>query len=252
MQKASPTLWDAFNSARIWLVIGAMTVFFSSAMLLCAPVVLLAQPRRTFLHVLATLWGRSIVSCSPSWMLTVNGREHLKPNRPHILVSNHQSLLDIMTLLVINQDFKWVAKGSLFKIPFLGWGMALAGYIRLIRREADSIRETYDKAKRWLDSGVSVFFFPEGTRSPTGQLLPFKNGAFKLAMETGVPVVPIAISGTRDVLRRGSWLFHRTSHIRITILPPLDPTDYRTSGVSRLRDEARTQIANALHRHHAA
>ena len=102
-----------------------------------------------------------------------------------VYVSNHQSLFDIMALLAINRPFKWVAKGSLFTIPFLGWSMDAARYVKLTRDRHHSIRSAYREAQQWLVDGVSVFFFPEGTRSHTGQLSSFKSGAFKIAAKTG-------------------------------------------------------------------
>ena len=230
-----------------WVMIGVLTVGYSLAIMVCAPILWLVDPKRQLLHWLATLWGQSIFLCHPSWHLTVSGREHLDPRKPYILISNHQSLLDIMALFSLRRQFKWVSKESLFKIPFLGWAMALTGYIKLTRGQYGSIRTTYDKARRWLAAGISVFFFPEGTRSRTGQLLPFKSGAFKLSLDTDTPVVPIVISGTRDLLSRGKWLFHRRSHqVRIVVLPPLDPSRYRHLGPERFCDETRQLIHQTL------
>ena len=124
--------------------------------------------------------------------------------------------------------------------------MSLAKYIRLTRGQRGSIKGAYTEAKRWLSSGISVFFFPEGTRSRTGQLGPFKNGAFKLALETGILIVPIAVTGTRDLLTRGSWLFRGNSHVRITVLPPLDPARYRPDEHERLRDDTHRLIHQTL------
>ena len=234
-------------AASVWFVIGLLTLMFSFAIMFCAACLLLADPKRKFLHWLATLWGRSIFLCTPSWRLTVTGREHIDPQKPYILISNHQSLLDIMALFCLRRQFKWVAKASLFKIPFVGWSMSLTRYIKLVRGKSGSVRHAYDQARRWLSAGISVFFFPEGTRSRTGQLGPFKNGAFKLALDTGIPIVPIVITGTRELLSRGNWLFRRRSHVRITVLPPINPARYhQQAGIVRLRNETRHLIHQTL------
>ncbi len=238
MQKAR--FWSVF----VWVVIVVLTAGYCLLIILYGLLFWWADPYRRGAHWLALLWGRSIIGCLPAWRLTVHGRRRLKLRQPYIYVANHQSLLDIMLLCCINQPFKWVAKDSLFRIPLLGGAMAAAHYIRLSRGKHGSIRDTYEQARVWLTRGISVFFFPEGTRSPTGQMLPFKNGAFKLALETGIPVVPIAVHGTRDLLAKGSWLFRRHCRLHITLLPPINPSAY--ADAERLRDVTRDLIQHAL------
>ncbi len=237
----------AFRSLVSWAIIGLLTWLVTASMTVCAFVLWPVDTKRTCPHWLATLWGRAVFACHPSWPVTVTGREHLDPRQPSILIANHQSQLDIMALYHVRHQFKWVVKASLFDIPFLGWGMSGAGYIKLARGRYASVRQTYDRAKEWLAQGMSVFFFPEGTRSQGSQPGPFKDGAFRLALETGVPVVPIAITGTRGLLKRGSWLFHRRAHVQIAILPPLDPTRYREAGPDRFKEDARALIEQTLH-----
>jgi len=245
MRKAS-IVWDVLKTVYIWVVIGVLTTVISLVIVAGALPLLLIDPRRRISHTLASLWGRLTFLAVPWWQLTVTGRSHIDPRRPYILVANHQSLLDILVVCTIRRQFKWVAKDNLFLIPFLGWAMALAGYIRLARGRHGSIRETYVQARRWLDRGMSVCFFPEGTRSRTGELGAFKNGAFKLALETGLPVVPIAIQGTYDAIQRGSWIFHPSSRMRVTVLPPIDPKPYAPDGDTRLRDDVRAAISRTL------
>jgi len=121
--------------------------------------------------------------------------------------------------------------------------MTLAGYVKLARGQSHSIHDAYERARRWLRSGMSVLFFPEGTRSRTGELGAFKNGAFKLAVATGIPVVPVAVSGTRDLLVKGSWRFRPGPHrVQVSVLPPIAPT----TSADALRDEARARILKTL------
>lgn len=231
----------------LWGMIGALTVILSLAILLANLLLGVFDRQRRLAHRIASLWGRGSLLCNPCWRLTVTGRHHIPARRPVIFVSNHQSMLDIMAGFCLFRQFKWVAKEELFRIPFLGWAMAGARYIRLARGEHGSIRQSYDEAGRWLASGMSVFFFPEGTRSRTGQLGPFKNGAFKLALEAGTPILPIVITGTRGLLKRGGWLFNPTADVRITVLPPVQPpTDH--ADPDRLRDHVRDLIARTLER----
>jgi 1-acyl-sn-glycerol-3-phosphate acyltransferase len=245
MQKTTAP-WEVLWSAGVWLIIGALTILFSVAILIGALVLRPFDRKRALLHGLAALWGQAIFLCNPFWRVTVTGRKQIKPRTPYILVANHQSFLDIMALFCLRRQFKWMAKEELFAIPFLGWAMSAAGYIKLSRGRASSIHEAYRQAGEWVESGMSVFFFPEGTRSVSGELGPFKNGAFKLALDWHVCVVPIVITGTRDLLPRGRWRLGRKAHVRISVLPPMDPSPYRHTGASRFRDDARQAIQHVL------
>lgn len=233
----------SLQALLLWSVISLLTVVFSLAMAACAVGLWVVDRQRKTVHWLACVWGRAVFWCRPSWRVTVTGRDLLEPRRRYILVANHQSLLDIMALYHLDRQFKWIVKEELFRIPFLGWAMALAGYVKLARGQSHSIHDAYEQARRWLALGMSVLFFPEGTRSLTGELGAFKNGAFKLAVETGTPVVPIAVSGTRDLLMRGSWRFRPgPQRVRVSVLPPIAPT----ASADALRDEARARILREI------
>lgn len=231
------------HAAWLWALIGVFTVCFTTLITLSR---LLGWPfdrQRKLPHWLALRWGRAVFMSHPLWRIRVEGAQRLDPRRHYIFVANHQSLLDIMAICHLNRQFKWVAKEELFRLPFLGWSMSLAGYVKLKRGQNRSIREAYDQAGRWVREGMSVLFFPEGTRSPSGELGAFKGGAFKLASQTGVPVVPIAVSGTRDLLVKGSWRFRGgRQEVRMKVLPPLDPE----APAEELRDRARAVILAAL------
>ena len=233
----------SLQALLLWSVIGLLTVVFSLAMAACAACLWVVDRQRKAVHWLASVWGRTVFWCRPSWQVTVTGRHHLEPHRHYILVANHQSLLDIMALYHLNRQFKWMVKEELFRIPFLGWAMTLAGYVQLARTKPHRIHDAYEQARRWLASGMSVLFFPEGTRSRTGELGSFKNGAFKLAVTTGISVVPIAVSGTRDLLVRGGWRFRPgPQRVRVAVLPPIAPT----ISADALRDEARARIHHEI------
>lgn len=242
------TIGAGLETGLVWTGMGLLTVAFSLAIMGCSLMLWAVDPRRTGAHWLASWWGRSVLACHPRCRIRVTGRQHIERGTPSILVANHQSLFDIMALFCLHRQFKWVAKDSLFRLPFVGWAMAMTGYIRLSRGRHGSIRETYQRAREWLASGMSVFFFPEGTRSRTGRLGAFHNGAFKLAMETGIPVVPIAITGTRDLLARGSWRLGRRAQIQIVVLPPLDPARYPHDGTVHFRDDVHRLIGETLQR----
>ena len=175
---------------------------------------------------IANLWGISIIRINPLWDLKISGTHHIKDKTGYVLIANHASLADIICLYCLGKNFKWLAKSSLFKIPFFGWTMSLLNYIPLKRGEHGSIRDSFQEAVRWLEKDISVLIFPEGTRSRSGQLAGFKNGAFKLALLTKKPIVPIVIRGTGKTLSKGKAMMATTAKGALHVLPEIDVAPY--------------------------
>ncbi len=193
-----------------------------------------------FYQLLGMLWSRTF----PFWRIRIEG-QWPREGGPFLVVANHQSFLDIFLLCNLPHEMKWLAKEELFRIPMFGWGLTLAGDISLARGDTASAMAAMAKAKWYLANGMNVIIFPEGTRSEDGQLLPFRPGAFKLAVEAGVPVLPIAVSGTSEGMVRGS-LWVRPARLTARILEPVPTAGLTSRNVRRLRDEVRDRIAAAL------
>jgi len=140
---------------------------------------------------------------------------------------------------------RWVAKEELFRQPVTGWAMRFGGDIPLRRGEGDSVRSMMDECERALAGGISVMMFPEGTRSKEGDLLPFRDGAFRLALRAGVPVLPIALAGTRQMRPKHSKWFGK-AHACAKILAPISTEGMTIDDTATLRDRARDAIAGAL------
>jgi 1-acyl-sn-glycerol-3-phosphate acyltransferase len=192
-----------------------------------------------FYRLLPAVWSRSF----PFWRIHIEGQWPARG--AYVIVPNHQSFLDIFVLCNIHQEWKWVAKRELFKIPMFGWGFSLTGSISLDRGDLASAKSVMEKSRRYIEDGISVLIFPEGTRSEDGKLLPFKPGAFKLAIETGAPVLPIAISGSAEGMPKGGpWV--RPAQITVRILEPVSTTGLTGRDVRRLREIVRNRIARAL------
>jgi 1-acyl-sn-glycerol-3-phosphate acyltransferase len=184
------------------------------------------------------------VSCTfLTWRLRLEGR--LPGKGPYVVVANHQSALDILLISRVPREMKWMAKESLFRIPWFGWLFVLAGDIPIRRGDADSATGALRKARAYLDRGMSVMIFPEGTRSRTGALGAFKSGAFRLAIDAGVPVVPIVVSGTAAGYPKGSpWV--RPCRGVARILEPVPVEGYGLEDAGKLRELVRARIAGAL------
>lgn len=191
-------------------------------------------------------FGRTTSSLTPLWRFSIEGAppEDIR-QRPYVVVSNHQSTADPFLLSWLPWDMRWIAKEELFRLPLLGWLLRLGGDIPVRRGNGRSVNAMLGTCLDTLAADVPVMIFPEGTRSPDGELLPFKDGAFELAIRAGVPVLPIALHGTHHCRPKGSLWFGEAKAVA-RVLEPLPTAGLSLEDVPRLRDQARARIAAAL------
>lgn len=192
--------------------------------------------------------GTMLVRLNPLWSVKVSGWQRPKNSGPFIVVANHQSIADIPAISYLPWEMKWLSKESNFKVPGLGWMMSMAGDIPLRRGERESAKSAMERCKWYLDRGMSVMIFPEGTRSSDGEIKPFKDGAFRLALETGIPILPVAVAGTRHAIPKNSWVFGVKCQARIEVLPPVDVKGLTMDDLDTLRERVRGDISAAFER----
>jgi 1-acyl-sn-glycerol-3-phosphate acyltransferase len=178
---------------------------------------------------------------NPLWRFRTSGVRIPDPRRPYVAVSNHESLADIFLISHLPWEMKWLSKESLFRLPVMGWMMRMAGDIPVRRAERASRAEALEACRDRLAKRVSVMIFPEGTRSRTAELLPFKDGAFRLAIETGCPILPMAVAGTRTAIPKGSMLFGKT-RAEVRVLEPIPTEGLTVADVAALRERVRALI----------
>lgn len=219
-------------------------VFVSVAAVICAGTALFDRNRR-LVHKFASWWGYHYICLNPHWQCRFSGRNKVDWSEPAVIVANHQSYWDILVLYGLNVPFKWVAKESIARMPFIGWNMYLNQYVFVRRGELSSIKSMLAECRKWLGSGVSVLIFPEGTRSEDGSLGQFREGAFRLAVQCGVPVVPIVLSGTRSILPKNGSRINFKQGIEVSVLPPIKPHEYNNDHRAVMR-AARQQMNNKL------
>jgi 1-acyl-sn-glycerol-3-phosphate acyltransferase len=162
------------------------------------------------------------ITLNPFWSVRFEGSLPSGRSRPYVVVCNHESLADVVIVGCLPWEMKWLSKLAILRIPFLGLMMRMVGDVAVRRHDPESRRRAYEKLRSWLERGVPVIIFPEGTRALTEELLPFHEGAFRLALETGVPILPLALSGTRQAIHKGSLQFGRARAV-IRILEPVSP-----------------------------
>jgi 1-acyl-sn-glycerol-3-phosphate acyltransferase len=230
--KARPSLASIAVSIPFWLVIGlTVPVLF----LVAGLIFLVSAPfdgNRRLLHGFVCGCCHGYLRLNPCWRVRVEGRERI-PAGGAVLVANHQSLADVPTAMGLFRQFKFVSKASLFSLPIVGWAMLMLRYVRLDRGSPHSTRRMLEACRMWLRRGVPVLMFPEGTYAPGAALVRFKPGAFLLAIEERVPIVPVLLSGTRDlVVGDGPWMAAR-ARIGIRVLEPVHlPVDADATGMA--------------------
>jgi 1-acyl-sn-glycerol-3-phosphate acyltransferase len=190
------------------------------------------------------LLGVTSVRLNPLWRFETSGRMIRDPRRPYVAVSNHESYADIFLISHLPWEMKWLSKETMFRIPCFGWMMRMAGDISIRRGERSSTSAAMAAARDRLAKRVSVMIFPEGTRSRTEELLPFKDGAFRLALETGTPILPMVVAGTRNCMAKGTFRFQK-ARARVQVLEPIETAGLTLDHVSELRDRTRAVIEEA-------
>ena len=222
---------------------------FVAATLVVAPLVIvtaLIDSHAPVVDRLIRLWGRILARASGA-ELSVEGLEKLDPAKRYVLVPNHASYLDIPCLLTAldTQPIRFMAKASLFKVPILGWGMLAAGFIPIDRNRSSKGKASFDLAARRIRGGNTIVIFPEGGRSHARTMKPFKHGAFLLAMKSGLPLVPIAIRGTYDVLPP-STLIIKPGRVKIVVGDPVDVSELSVKQKNELVQSTRATILEML------
>jgi 1-acyl-sn-glycerol-3-phosphate acyltransferase len=203
-----------------WIMSVTATLAAILAIYCLIPIMYVFDPKKegSWIHDIAEMWSMAIFALMPGWRMTLLGRENLPAaNEPVVIVSNHESMADIWATYRLGVNFKWIAKIEMKNLFLVGRAMKHAGYVFVKRGDKQSHKESLAASKEWINRGVSMYFFPEGTRSETGEMRPFKIGAFKVARECGVSILPVVICGTRNLLSKGSGLPGK-AHVKIKIL----------------------------------
>ena len=202
--------------------------------------------RLVALHRFTCFWASLYTRLNPAWPVTIEGRENIPRDVACVLVSNHQSFVDILVLFRLYAHIKWVSKIENFRVPLIGWNMSLNRYIKLVRGKRESVLQMMHDCENALAGGSSVMIFPEGTRSVDGRMRPFKPGAFEIAKRARCPIVPIALDGTSRALPKRGYLLRGKHPIRIRVLAPIAPASFAILSIEELTERVQALIAAEL------
>lgn len=212
----------------IFTVVWALTVLFDRNRVVC--------------HHLSRFWSKTIYWLCPWWKVRVTGMENVIYGRSYVVVSNHQAMLDIPLLYALPFNFKWVSKKEVYKIPIFGWVLWMHGDVAIERGGAASTKAMLQKCEDYLKDGVSIIMFPEGTRTKTGCVNGFKEGAMILAQQSGADILPVVIDGTFDAFGKGGITTPHTFQVRI--LAPISANEISQTPVKELRDTLNTLMCD--------
>ena len=212
------------------------------ALVVCYP---FDRGRRT-VHELSRILVRIFFFLPPFWRQRVEGLGRIDRRRPYVIVVNHNTVIDIPALYYLPLNFRWVSKREVYKVPFFGQFLLVHGDICIDRgHAAEALEQLVRDGKKWISRGASVASFPEGTRSKDGQIHRFKAGAFTLAKEAGVPILPVVLDGTQRVIGRNR-LFNWRNRITVKVLPPVPAAEVAATETHVLMDGVRERMAAAL------
>jgi 1-acyl-sn-glycerol-3-phosphate acyltransferase len=196
-------------------------------------------------QICGVYWAR-INSWVTPMFVSITGRENVDERQSYVIVSNHQSHFDIFVLYGwLGIDFKWVMKAELRKVPFLGYACEKLEHIYIDRSNHDAAVDSINRAKTRIVDGTSVVFFPEGTRSKTGQIRSFKKGAFRFALDIDTPILPITIVGTKNILPKGTVDLY-PGRAQMIIHPPISLDNYSHDNIEELMEKTRVTIQSGL------
>ena len=227
-----------------WFVLGVSLIVFTPVV---AAVRLVTMPFDRGAYAAGYVFRKVVIPLStlnPLWTFHTSGTLPDDMRRPYVVVANHESFVDMILISHLPTEMKWLSKIEIMKLPFMGWMMRLARDIPLVRGDRRSAVAALDECRERLSNDVSVMIFPEGSRSPSGELGAFQAGAFKIAIEGQYPILPMAVHGTRDCLRKNDWRQGRAV-AEVRVLEPVSTTGLTRSDLPALRERVREMISNA-------
>ena len=213
------------------------------ALFVCYP---FDKPRRV-VHELSRWLCYSWWYAPFTWKRKISGLENVDKNKPYVIVINHSSMVDIISLYFVPLNFRWVSKQEVFRMPYIGPMLWMHGDIAIKRgRATESMKKVVNDGKMWLGRGVSVAIFPEGTRSKDGEIQRFKGGAFALAKEAGVEILPVVLDGTTKIFKPKSFWFNWKHTLTVKVLPPISAEKVAATDTSEMAKEVQELMTEAL------
>lgn len=225
--------------AAAWTVLYVLSLI---ALIVCYPF----DKKRTVVHTISKWLTYTVFMFAPTMSRKVIGMENIDPNKAYVMVLNHQSMVDILSIYNLPLVFKWVSKREVYRIPIVGRLLWMHGDIVINRASAkEAMQLVHSKGTEWLKKGATVSIFPEGTRSKDGEIHNFKAGAFILAKDAGVPILPVVLDGTSTLARKNMMLNWRNK-ITIKVLPAIPAEEVAERSIKEVMAQVHGDMTQAL------
>lgn len=225
-----------FTLCAIFILLSAV------ALVVCYPF----DKGRRVVHELSRILVRIFFAIPPRWKNTVEGIEHVDRNKNYVIVLNHNAMTDIPVLYYLPLNFRWVSKREVFRIPFIGQFLVLHGDICIDRGNgAEAMEQLLREGNKWISRGASVAIFPEGTRSKDGEIHRFRSGAFALAKDAGVDILPVLLDGTKTFVKK-NMMFNWGNRIKLRVLPPVPAEEVASLEIHELMERVHGNMCAAL------
>jgi len=242
----SKTMLLIIASLLYWVFVVVTSILAFPVAVLIKLMTQFFDKRLIVLHRFTCLWASLYTWFNPFWSVRISGKENIKKNEAYVFVCNHQSVADIFVLFRLFVHYKWVSKIENFRIPIVGWNMRMNRYIKLIRSSIKSQAKMMKDCQKTLAEGNSVMIFPEGTRTLTGRLRPFKTGAFQLAIRAKCSIVPIVLNGSSKALPKAGIILGGKHPIDIHVLAPIPYSSFGQMEAKQLTKEVQSVISAEL------
>jgi len=230
------TFFKYIYNAILWLYALVSSTILMVITLIVFVLVYPFDPQRKVMHKMSLFWGLHYLWINPLWKIEYKCAANIDKKKSYVIISNHQSMIDICLVYKIPLIFKWVSKKEVFKMPFIGWLLKLHGDILIDRGDRQSTKKMFKEAESWVQKGCSISIFPEGTRSTDGKIAEFKEGAFMIAKLNKLPILPVVIEGSRDILPVKGAIVGFKATAKLHVLPEISAETVSSMKTKELSD----------------
>ncbi|MFW5820665.1 MAG: lysophospholipid acyltransferase family protein [Bacteroidota bacterium] len=235
-------------SILLWIWFLLSSVLFTPVILLLWLFTFWWDKKLSVVHLFSCFWGAQYIWINPLWKLKIVDRNKFDDSRAYVIISNHQSLADIVVIYSLFKHFRWTSKVENFRLPFVGWVLSLNRSVKVYRNHPDSYTLFKRQAEKVYSQGTSLMIFPEGTRSKDGRLNRFKEGAFFLAHDLKADILPIVLDGTSRAIPKQGWSLRGKQSMLLKVLDPVSYEEYNELTIKETRLKYQELIENELNK----
>lgn len=235
-----------FYSILMWLWFLVSSILLTPVLFLLWLLTFFFDRNLRILHLFSCFWGAHYIWVNVLWSLKITDRHKFDKRRLFLIISNHQSLVDIVVIYSLFKHFRWTSKSENFSLPFVGWVLAMNRSVKIYRGRRRAFELFHQQVGREVKRGNSVFLFPEGSRSPDGKLRNFKEGGFRIAHDFQLDILPMVLDGTGDAVPKKGWSLTGRQKMILKVLDPVPWESYKNLSPSETKKMFHSLISSEL------